>query len=302
MSTPFEFQTDYHCPTGILESVAPKLRRITANNPGPLTFRGTGTYVIGEQQVAIIDPGPNDPAHLDALMAALSHESISHIVVTHTHRDHSGAAAALQQRCDAPIYGMGTHKALQRASALPEELDSAGDTDFAPDVVLQDNEQITGDNWELQCLHTPGHASNHAAFYESEHDRLFVGDLVMGWSTPVLLPPDGHLGDYLNSLKRLQARSESTYWPTHGDKITQTQALLSHFIQHRVNRTESVLKAIEQGHHTLDAIVAHTYPGLASNLQPAAVRSVLASAVYLIDGGRVMGDLSAGLTIQLKPA
>jgi len=299
MDTQFEFHTDYHCATGILEPVAPRLRRITANNPGPLTFRGTGTYVVGEQQVAVIDPGPNDPTHFDALLSALGSESISHILVTHTHRDHSEGAAALKERCGAAIYSMGTHTALQRPSELPTTLDNAGDTDFIPDVVIQDNELITGSNWSLQCLHTPGHASNHAAFYESDFDRIFVGDLVMGWSTPVLLPPDGHLGDYLNSLRRLQAHSANTYWPTHGDKVIQTQAILAHFLEHRIQRTEGVLDAIKRGHHTLDSIVHDAYPELNPNLHAAAVRSVLASAVYLIEQGDVAGELPLGLDITL---
>jgi len=299
MGTDFEFRTDYHCTTGILEAVAPMLRRITANNPGPLTFRGTGTYVIGEQQVAIIDPGPNDPAHIDALMSALGTETISHILVTHTHRDHSAGAYALKQRCGAPIYSMGTHTALQRPSELPTDLDSAGDTDFVPDVVIQDKELITGNQWALQCLHTPGHASNHAAFLDTTFDRLFVGDLVMGWSTPVLLPPDGHLGDYLASLRRLQALNASTYWPTHGDRITDTQALLSHLLEHRLTRTASILDAITRGHNTLDAIVHDAYPGLNPSLHDAAVRSTLASVVFLIEEGKVRGDLSLGLRILL---
>ncbi len=301
MSTRFKFSTDYHCPTGILETVAPGLRRITANNPGPLTFRGTGTYVIGEQQVAVIDPGPNEPAHIDALMAALGSEAISHILVTHTHRDHSGAAAELKRRCGAQIYSMGTHTALQRPSKLPIELDSAGDTEFVPDVIIEDNQLIENSHWSLQCIHTPGHASNHAAFYERAHDRLFVGDLVMGWSTPVLLPPDGHLGDYLNSLKRLLSRKESTYWPTHGDKITQTHALLNHLIEHRSGRIQEVLDAVQKGHKKLDAIVNSTYPDLDPSLHPAAVRSALASVVYLLDEGLIDGDLADGLDVLLTP-
>lgn len=302
MGTHFEFRTDYHCTTGMLETVAPKLRRITANNSGPLTFRGTGTYVIGEQEVAVIDPGPNDPAHIDALMSALGTETITHILVTHTHRDHSAGAKALKQRCDAPIYSMGTHTALQRPSELPAELDSAGDTDFIPDVVIQDNELISGHDWALQCLHTPGHASNHAAFYESTFDRLFVGDLVMGWSTPVLLPPDGHLGDYLASLRRLQTLRATTYWPTHGDKITQTQTVLTHLLEHRITRTASVLDAIKRGNKTLDAIVHDAYPELNPSLHDAAVRSTLASVVFLIEEGKVKGELSLGLGISLNLA
>jgi len=248
MSSHFEFSTDYHCPTGKLEAVAPGLRRITANNPGPLTFRGTGTYVIGENQVAVIDPGPDDPTHLEALMRELGDETITHILVTHTHRDHSAGTHLLQSLCNAPSYAMGTHTAWQRPSALPRELDSAGDTDFTPDVLLKHGEIIESEHWSLQCLHTPGHASNHAAFAQPAYDRVFVGDLVMGWSTPVLLPPDGHLGDYLTSLKLLLSRQDNQYWPTHGAPIEHPKALIEHLIEHRLKRIESVFDAVSRGH------------------------------------------------------
>jgi len=299
MSPSIEFDTDYHCSVGKLEPVAPGLRRITANNPGPLTFRGTGTYIIGQGAVAVIDPGPGDPAHIKALMAGLEGETVSHILVTHTHRDHSEASRMLQERCDAPIYSLGTHTALQRVSKLPEELDDAGDTDFVPDVVLGDGERIIGDGWSLQCLHTPGHASNHACFAQDDHERLFVGDLVMGWSTPVLLPPDGHLEDYLSSLRRVLERTDTHYWPTHGAPIENPKPFVEQLIAHRLARIDDVLDAVRRGHLTLDAIVADAYPGLDKRLEAAAMRSVLASVVYLIDRGQLSGNLSLGLDISL---
>lgn len=300
MTPKFKFNTDYHCPTGKLESVAPGLRRITADNPGPLTFRGTGTYVIGENQVAVIDPGPNDPKHIEALMRELGKESITHILVTHTHHDHSAGTALLQQHCKAPSYAMGTHTALQRPSVLPRQLDSAGDTNFVPDVVLNDGDIIETEQWSLQCLHTPGHASNHAAFAEPAHHRVFVGDLVMGWSTPVLLPPDGHLGDYLQSLKRLLSRQEQQYWPTHGAPIKNPKALLEHLLGHRSARIDSVFDAVKRGHATLAAIVNDAYPDLDPTLLPAAERSTLASVIYLIDQQRLQGNLEAGLNMTCR--
>lgn len=302
MTQQFKFSTEYHCPIGELETVAPGLRRITANNPGPLTFRGTGTYVVGEKQVALIDPGPADPAHIDAIMSELGDETISHILVTHTHRDHSAGTALLQARCGAPSYSLGNHTALQRPSPLPQELDAAGDTDFTPDVVLTDGQTLSGATWSLQCIHTPGHASNHAAFAQSEHRRLFVGDLVMGWSTPVLLPPDGHLKDYLRSLKKLLSRDDATYWPTHGGPIEDTQALLDYLIDHRMQRIESVFTAIQQGKTQLSDIVDEAYPELGTNLKPAAMRSTLASVIYLVEEKRLRADLSQGLSITCSIA
>ena len=298
MSLIFTFNTDYHCPTGKIEPVAPGLRRITANNPGPLTFRGTGTYVVGEEQVAIIDPGPKDPQHIKALMSQLPGETISHILVTHTHSDHSAGTNLLQQACGAPSYAMGNHTALQRPSTLPRELDSAGDIDFIPDEVLQHGDVIEGLNWSLQCLHTPGHASNHAAFAEAAFERVFVGDLVMGWSTPVLLPPDGHLGDYLDSLKLMLSREDKQYWPTHGAAIENPRALVEHLIEHRLKRIESVFDAVSRGHTTLSEIVKDAYPKLDPTLFPAAERSTLASVIYLIDQQRLTAHLSAGLNIE----
>jgi len=300
MSSSIEFNTDYHCPIGEIEPVAPGLRRITANNPGPLTFRGTGTYIVGEGEVALIDPGPKDPAHTQAILSALGDERITHILVTHTHKDHSAGTALLQEHCKAPSYALGPHGAYQRASELPEDLDDAGDLDFTPNEILKDGDAISGSNWSLQCLHTPGHASNHAAFAEEEHQRLFVGDLVMGWSTPVLLPPDGHLGAYLESLETLLTRQDRIYWPTHGGSIDNPKALVRHLIEHRLTRVKSVLDAIKRGHASLESIVIDAYPGLDQALFPAAVRSVLASVVYLIENDSVAGDLSQGLKVQLS--
>jgi len=298
MTTNFEFNTDYRCPTGKLENVASGLRRITANNPSPLTFRGTGTYVIGKNHVAVIDPGPNHPEHIEALMRDLGNEKITHIFVTHTHHDHSAGTNLLQQLCGAPSYAMGTHTALQKASALPPSLDSAGDTDFVPDVVLKHGEFINGEQWSLQCLHTPGHASNHAAFAEPAFERVFVGDLVMGWSTPVLLPPDGHLGDYISSLKTLLSRQDKQYWPTHGAPIENPKTLVEHFIEHRLMRVESVADAVARGHTTLPDIVNDAYPNLNPTLMEAAERSTLASVIYLIDQKRLTANLEAGLNLK----
>ena len=300
MSSNFKFSTDYHCSVGKLESVAPGLRRITANNPSPLTFRGTGTYVIGEDQVAVIDPGPDDPEHIEALIHELSGETITHILVTHTHHDHSAGTSLLQERCDAPSYAMGTHSALRRPSELPNELDSAGDLNFVPDVILKHGDVIEGEHWALECLHTPGHASNHAAFAQPTHDRVFVGDLVMGWSTPVLLPPDGHLNDYLNSLELLLSRRDKQYWPTHGASIENPRALVEHLIEHRIKRIESVFDAVSRGHTTVTSIVNDAYPKLNPTLVPAAERSTLASVIYLIDNQRLEGNLTAGLNMECK--
>jgi len=264
---------------GRLEPVAPGVRRIVARNPGPFTYKGTGTYVVGEGEVAVIDPGPDLAEHVAALLASLAGERVSHILVTHTHRDHSPAAKPLQAATGAPTYGFGPHAGGQRGEAGSE---AGGDWDFVPDVVVHDGDEIAGGNWRFAAVHTPGHTSNHLCFALPDAGILFSGDHVMGWSTSVIAPPDGDMAAYMASLDKLLARPDSVYWPTHGPAITEPQRHVRAFIAHRREREAGIRECLKAGCETIEAIVGRLYVGLDPALRPAAGRSVLAHLIDLI--------------------
>lgn len=282
---PFRREFDYEY--GKLEEVVPGIRRIIARNPGPFTFRGTGTYVIGEGKVAVIDPGPDLPEHVEALLMDLAGEDITHILVTHTHRDHSPAAAAVKAATGAPTYGFGPHAGGRRGEAGVEE---GGDWDFVPDVAVKDGEAIEGDGWRFEAVHTPGHTSNHLCFALPDRGILFSGDHVMGWSTSVIAPPDGDMSAYMASLDKLLRRGDAVYWPTHGPAITEPHAHVRAFIAHRREREAGILDCLGDGIGRIDAMVARLYVGLDPSLRRAAGRSVLAHLVDLTARGIVVGD------------
>ncbi len=280
MAVEIPFRRDFAFEYGRLEEVAPGIRRIVARNPGPFTFRGTGTYVIGEGQVAVIDPGPDLPEHIEALLMDLAGEEVTHILVTHTHRDHSPAAAAAQERRPArPTYGCGPHAGGRRGEAAVEE---GGDWDFVPDIVVKDGDEIAGAGWRFQAVHTPGHTSNHLCFALPDQGILFSGDHVMGWSTSVIAPPDGDMAAYMASLDKLLQRDDAVYWPTHGPAITEPKDHVRAFIAHRREREAGIVACLEAGVERVDAMVERLYVGLDPNLRRAAGRSVLAHLVDLI--------------------
>ena len=282
MAVEIPFRRDFAFEYGRLETVAPGIRRIVANNPGPFTFRGTGTYVIGEGEVAVIDPGPDLAEHVAALLAGLSGERITHILVTHTHRDHSPAAAAVKVATGAPTYGFGPHAGGRRGEASVEE---GGDWDFTPDIVVKDGDEIAGTGWRFEAVHTPGHTSNHLCFALPDRGILFSGDHVMGWSTSVIAPPDGDMAAYMASLDKLLLRSDAVYWPTHGPAITEPHEHVRAFIAHRREREAGVIACLDAGVGRIDAMVERLYVGLNPNLRRAAGRSVLAHLVDLIARG-----------------
>ncbi|MCG8371398.1 MAG: MBL fold metallo-hydrolase, partial [Proteobacteria bacterium] len=224
--TPIEdlLDRDFDPAHGVPVQVSPLVRRVIADNPGKFTFRGTGTYVVGHGTVAVIDPGPADPAHLTALEAALDGETVTTILVTHTHRDHSPAAPQLAASTGAPVLAYGPHplSAVEEAAAEGDgeaKVEESGDVGFTPDATLEDGAVVEGDGWTLEAVHTPGHMSNHLCFALREEAALFSGDHVMGWSTTVIPPPDGNMATYLDSLRKVRARAETTYWPTHGPPV-----------------------------------------------------------------------------------
>jgi len=292
MAVEIPFRRDFAFEYGALESVAPGIRRIVANNPGPFTFRGTGTYVVGEGEVAVIDPGPDLAEHVDALLAGLSGERITHILVTHTHRDHSPAAAAVKAATGAPTYGFGPHAGGRRGEAGVEE---GGDWDFAPDVVVNDGDEIAGPGWRFEAVHTPGHTSNHLCFALPDSGILFSGDHVMGWSTSVIAPPDGDMAAYMDSLDKLLRRRDTVYWPTHGPAITEPKEHVRAFIAHRRERESGIVECLAAGVGQVDAMVEWLYVGLNPNLRRAAGRSVLAHLIDLIGRGIVISDNGGGV-------
>ena len=275
---------DFTCTYGQLEPVSPLIRRIVADNPGPFTFFGTGTYVVGRGKVAVIDPGPLLPAHIDALLGALAGETVTHILVTHTHIDHSPAASLLKKATGAPTLAFGPH------GKVGDTGEAGADLAFAPDVRLKDGEVVEGAGWRLEALHTPGHASNHLCFALVQESVLFSGDHVMGWSTTVVSPPDGNMAAYMRSLDRLARRTDAIYWPTHGGPIRDPRQHLAELIAHRLARRNAILVALSQKSLTPPELVQRIYVGLDPRLVGAAAESVLAHLLELAESGLVVED------------
>jgi glyoxylase-like metal-dependent hydrolase (beta-lactamase superfamily II) len=301
MAVEIPFRREFSFEYGRLEPVAPGVRRIVARNPSPFTFRGTGTYVIGSGEVAVIDPGPDLAEHVEALLAGLSGERVTHILITHTHRDHSPAAAALKAVTGAATWGFGPHAGGRRGDPGVEE---GGDWDFVPDVTVKDGDVIAGQGWRFEAVHTPGHTSNHLCFalcFALADDRiLFSGDHVMGWSTSVISPPDGDMTAYMASLDKLLGRRDAVYWPTHGPAITEPQAHVRAFIEHRREREAGILECLAAGVGHIDAIVERLYVGLQPGLRRAAGRSVQAHLIDLAGRGVVGSDGPATLHARYR--
>ena len=272
---------------GRVEQVSPLVRRVLAHNPGPFTYTGTGTYIVGRQgaggKVAIVDPGPDDPAHVAALLAAVAGETVSHVVVTHTHRDHSPAAPAVKASTGAVIAGC----APLVLDDLGPRADAGFDRTYAPDLVLADGEHVAGPGWTLTALHTPGHTSNHLCFALAEERALFSGDHVMGWSTTVVAPPDGDMAAYMASLRRLLDRDDAVYYPTHGAAVTEPQRFVRGLIGHRKQREHQILARLADGAATVPAMVATMYASVDPRLHPAAGLSVTAHLIDLAARGVV---------------
>lgn len=276
---------------GRVSILTPMIRRVVARNPSPFTFKGTGTYIVGRGEVAVIDPGPLDQAHIEALLHALKGEAVTHILVTHTHRDHSPGVRLLQPETDAPAYGYGPHGGDKNLPRVEE----GGDFDFVPDIRLRDGDVVRGKGWTIEAVHTPGHTSNHLCFAFREEEVLFSGDHVMGWSTTVVSQPDGDMDAYMASLEKLMAREDAVYWPTHGASIPQPQKYVAALLEHRKNRERQVLDCIAAGRTTIAAMVEVMYPDLDPRLHGGAMRSVQSHLVRLIQSGRVRCDGEPGL-------
>ena len=271
-------------PVGIAEQVEPLVRRVLAPNGSAWTYTGTQSFLVGDARgLAVIDPGPDDPAHLQALLAAIGTAPVVAICCTHTHRDHSPAAAPLAVAMGAPVIGC----APLRASGGGEVADAPFDLDYTPDRVLADGDALTGPGWALTAIATPGHASNHLCFALEGTGTVFTGDHVMGWATSVVAPPDGDMADYLASLEKLHDRADRIYYPAHGPAVTRPRQLVRGMIGHRRQREAQILRLLAESATDLPALVAQMYRGLAPALVGAAGQSVLAHLVDLERRGLV---------------
>lgn len=272
-------------PTGICQALSPLVHRVLAPNPSPFTFTGTQTYLVGTDALAVIDPGPDDPDHLAALTAAIAGRPVVAILCTHTHRDHSPAARPLADLTGAPIAGCAP---LTLDDDGPRA-DAAFDAGYRPDRVLADGDGVTGPDWTLTALATPGHTSNHLCFALAEEGALFTGDHVMGWSTSVISPPDGDMADYMRSMQRLLDRADRIYYPAHGEPIETPQRLVRGMMGHRKQREGQILRFLERhGESAIPDMVAEMYAGIDPRLHPAAGRSVLAHLIDLDGRGIAM--------------
>lgn len=304
-----EFEPNYRQ----VAALSPLVRRVVAENPNPFTFTGTGVYLVGRGEVAVIDPGPDLDSHLDAVLGALDPgEQVTHILITHTHTDHTAGVGSLQARTGAPTYGFGPHGPIPEVDVLdrisfdeyftdeertefarvwedmPDELKREGpDADFVPDHAVDDGQTITGPGWTVEVVHTPGHTSNHVCFGLREERLLFTGDHVMGWATSVISPPDGDLFDYLNSLRKLLDRPDERYWPTHGPAIDNPQQYVQSFLDHRLARERQIVKGLDSGPSTIKDLVPTMYADVDKRLWRAAANSVYAHLLALQRQGRV---------------
>ncbi len=300
MATGIPFTLDYDCEYGVLETLTPRIRRITARNPGGFTFRGTGTYVIGHGEVAVIDPGPLIEEHIEALKRSLDQETVTHILITHTHLDHSPAAEPLKTCWQAPTLGFGPHGSGRQEKG--SGMEAGGDMEFCPDVRIRHGDRIHGKDWTIECVYTPGHTSNHMCFALLEEKALFTGDHVMGWSTSVIGPPDGNMTEYMHSLELLLDRDEEVYWPTHGTCIRDVRNYVRAFIDHRLQREQQILDCLHRGYHRIPDMVPEIYTDTDPRMHGAASRSVLAAMIRLVDTGQVRCEAAPTLDSEYRPA
>lgn len=283
MAIPFirEIEFEY----GKVEQVSPLIRRVIANNPGPFTFIGTGVYIIGHGDVAVVDPGPNDPAHFEALKQALAGETIKYVLVTHGHSDHSPLAHPLAEWAGCKVYARGCAEPTAKG-----ELGSEDDPDFSPDECICEGETFSGPGWTLETIETPGHTRNHLCFALLEENACLTGDHIMGWSTTIVAPPDGNMTDYFLSLDKIETRQFDVLWPTHGAPVREkafVESFIQSYRQHRQEREDGVIEHLKAGETSIPNMVKAMYVGLEERLFPAACLSLLGHMYKLMDEGRV---------------
>ena len=281
---------------GVSEQITPLVKRVIAKNPGPFTYTGTGTFIVGTKELAVIDPGPIDNNHLNAIIKACGKSKISHIIITHTHNDHSPLSKPLQKKTGAPIYSF-LNKNMD--TKTDNQFEEGYDNSFKPDVIIKDGDLIKGYDWTLEAIHTPGHTSNHMCYSLAEESILFSGDHVMGWSTTVIVPPDGDMDEYLKSLEKLLDRNHQIYLPTHGSQIDDPHDLVNKYIEHRNNREDQIIKVIKSGSSMISEMVKIIYSDVDPGLHPAASMSTLAhlnrmvkNKIIKVEGTGLKGNYS----------
>lgn len=295
---PFVRELDFEY--GRCDQVSPLIRRVIARNPGPFTYTGTGVYIVGRGEVAVIDPGPDLAEHFDALKAALAGERVTHVLVTHHHLDHSPLAHPLARAFGAKVHGLPAP--ADHGEAASPGLEEGADDRFRPDVTLADGDVIGGPGWTLEAVTTPGHTSNHVCFALKEENALFCGDHIMGWSTTVITPPDGDMGDYFASLAKVRARNFDVLWPTHGAPVREVGPFIDAYVAHRRAREAQILEALDAGLTTIKTMVPSLYAAVDPRLHPAAAHSVFAHMIQLVREGRVVTPGEPGLDAEYRLA
>ena len=282
---------------GAVDQVSPLIRRVIANNPGPFTFTGTGTYIVGKGEVAVIDPGPDQPEHLQAILDAVAGEKVTHILITHHHLDHSPLARPLAEKTGAVIYGCAVKSPVVEDAVKLE----AGYDRFEPDIsVCGGGTVIAGSGWIFETIATPGHTSNHICYALQQENACFTGDHIMGWSTTVVTPPDGNMGDYLASLDVIESRNFDVLWPTHGPPITDVRPFIDAYREHRLDRERQILAQLAAGETRIREMVPKMYVDVDPRLYPAASHSVLAHVIELVKSGRVKTQGAPGLESEYR--
>ncbi|UUP18824.1 MBL fold metallo-hydrolase [Nitratireductor thuwali] len=286
-----EFDTKFDPRYGQPVEVAPGVRRLTVNNPSPFTFHGTNSYIVGASSLAVVDPGPEDEAHLRALLGAIGNRPVSHIFVSHTHRDHSPLAGRLAALTGATVCAEGPHRAARplRTGEL-NPLDASADTDFKPDMFLADEQTVEGDGWSIRAIHTPGHTANHCAFALEGTGIVFSADHVMAWSTTIVAPPDGAMSDFMASLDRMLERDDRLLLPGHGGAVARPRSFLRGLKTHRKMRERAILERLSSGDRTIREIVRAIYRDTDPRLHGAAGLSVLAHLEDLVSRGRARAE------------
>jgi len=295
------FKTSMNFRHGEPAPVSPGIVRIVANNPSPLTFNGTNTYLLGMTELAVIDPGPEDESHLAAILKAAAGRTIRQILVTHAHRDHVDGAHALKQATGAPIIAFGRDELPRKAPAVTPQGSEFIDFVFSPDIRLRNGDLVEEKEWRLEAIHTPGHAPDHLCFALHGRAIIFSGDHVMAWNTTLVAPPEGSMADYVSSLQRLLERPETLYLPGHGGRLDEPHRAVKAYLLHRRWREDSILEAIRDGVGTVQSIVPVIYPTIDQKLTRAAALSVQAHVEHLIARGLVTCDESLTWDRHLSP-
>lgn len=297
-----QFVTDFEPQHGVAVPVAERVQRLTAPNPSPFTFHGTNTYIVGDRSVCVIDPGPESDLHFDALMEALKDREVTHIAVSHTHRDHSPLARRLKTATGAMLVAEGPHRPSRPLfDGEVNPFAESSDTDFVPDIALADGDTVEGDGWRLTAVHTPGHTANHSAFALEDTGILFSADHVMAWATSIVAPPDGAMADYMASLDRLLERDDRLYLPGHGGAVTEPQAFVRALRTHRRMRERAVLERIIKGDRLITDMVKVIYATTDPRLHGAAALSVLAHIEDLVEKGLIATDGPPKLSGEYRP-